>query len=284
MKPDIAEARISSTCLIVVDMGDDSSMLKLKDKVAVVTGAASGIGLAIADRLSGRGVRVLMTDVDGAALDQAASDLQRQNSTVATFELDVRDADATIRAAEVATDRFGALHIAVNNAGVVNRGLAWELSVDEWRRIMDVNLFGVINGIRAFVPRIIATGERGHVVNVASMAAVLPQERLAPYTVAKHGVLGLSDVLRADLAAVGADIGVSVVMPGKIRTGMNPIGTVEPSVVAANVVRAIETDQHYVFTDDHSTDAVKARLQAILAARDDVIGDDLAAPGRNDGS
>lgn len=255
-------------------MGEESTRLELRAKVAVVTGAASGIGLAIADCLSAAGAQVLMTDLDGAALEQAAEALRARGAAPATLVVDVRDADAVVRAADLAVEQFGALHIAVNNAGVVNRGLAWELGLEEWHRVLDVNLFGVINGIRAFVPRIIATGQRGHVVNVASMAAVHPQERLGPYTVAKHGVLGLSDVLRADLAAVGADVGVSVVMPGMIRTGMNPIGTVEPSVVAANVVRAMETDRHYVFTDNHSTGAVRARLEAILAARDEVIGHD----------
>jgi NAD(P)-dependent dehydrogenase (short-subunit alcohol dehydrogenase family) len=136
---------------------------------------------------------------------------------------------------------------------------------------MDVNLWGVIHGIRSFVPRIIGTGDEGHVVNVASMAAVHPQERLGPYTVAKHGVLGLSDVLRAELDALGTPIGVSVVFPGMIRTGMNTIGTVEPSTVATNVLDAIRKQRPYVFTDDHSTEPVEARLREILSARSDVI-------------
>jgi NAD(P)-dependent dehydrogenase (short-subunit alcohol dehydrogenase family) len=103
------------------------------------------------------------------------------------------------------------------------------------------------------------------------MAAVHPQERLGPYTVAKHGVLGLSDVLRAELSALGAPVGVSVVFPGRIRTGMNPIGSVEPSTVAANVLDAMRKRRPYVFTDDHSVEPVEARLQAILSARADVI-------------
>jgi NAD(P)-dependent dehydrogenase (short-subunit alcohol dehydrogenase family) len=135
---------------------------------------------------------------------------------------------------------------------------------------LDVNLWGVIHGVRAFVPRILTTSEEGHVVNVASMAAVLPLARLGPYTVAKHGVLGLSDVLRADLRAVGAPVGVSVVMPGMIKTGMNPIGTVEPPAVAANVVDAMRRGRDYVFTDDHATSEVETRLRAILSSRAEV--------------
>ena len=155
----------------------------------------------------------------------------------------------------------------MNNAGIVNGGISWELALDEWHRVLDTNLWGVIHGVRSFVPLILATREEGHVVNTASMAAVLPRDGLGPYTVAKHGVLGLTDVLRAELEALGAPVGVSVVMPGMIRTGMNPVGTVAASVVAANVVDAMRRRRPYVFTDDHHTQEVEDRLRAILAAR-----------------
>lgn len=246
-------------------------MRTLEGRVAVVTGAASGIGLAVAKSLSDAGVCLLMTDLDRTAVDDGAAAVRDRGGTAEAARLDVRDPDAVDKAADLAVTRFGALHIAVNNAGVVNRGLAWELSLDDWHRVLDVNLWGVIHGVRSFVPRILANADEGHVVNVASMAAVHPQQRLGPYTVAKHGVLGLSDVLRADLASVGAPVGVSVVFPGRIRTGMNPIGTVEPSTVAENVLDAIRRQRPYVFTDDHATDAVDARLHAIRSARADVL-------------
>ena len=139
---------------------------------------------------------------------------------------DVRDPDAVERVGAAPIERFGKLHVAVNNAGVVNGGYSWEIPLEDWHRVIDIDLWGVIHGIRSFVPRILASGEEGHVVNTASMAAVLALGRLGPYTVAKHGVLGLSDVLRAELASLDAPIGVSVVMPGMIKTGMNPVGTV----------------------------------------------------------
>ena len=121
--------------------------------------------------------------------------------------VDVRDPEAVEGVAAAAVDRFGALHVAVNNAGVVSTGYSWELPLEEWHRVIDIDLWGVIHGIRAFVPRILASGEEGHVVNVASMAAVKALGRLGPYTAAKHGVLGMTDVrfVYAEGLAMGSD-------------------------------------------------------------------------------
>ena len=246
-------------------------MQELAGRAAIVTGAASGIGFAIAERLAAARSQVLLTDIDDGAVAEAAATLRADGGAVDSFAVDVRDPDAVDAAGARAVERFGALHVAVNNAGIVNGGNSWELSLDDWRRVLDVNLWGVIHGVRSFVPRILESGAEGHVVNVASMAAVLPRERIGPYTVAKHGVLGLSDVLRAELAAIDAPVGVSVVFPGMIRTGMNPIGSVEAGTVAANVLDAIRTQRPYVFTDDHAADAVDARLRAILSARAEVL-------------
>lgn len=247
-------------------------MDRLEDRTAVVTGAASGIGLAVAEAFVAEGMNVVMTDIDDTALVTHAERLVDQGANVRWVAGDVREPETLERVGRTAVDQFGSLSVAVNNAGVVNRGYSWELTLDEWHRVIDVNLWGVVHGVRAFVPLILATGEEGHVVNVASMAAVNAVDRLGPYTVAKHGVLGLSDVLRLEMASIGAPVGISVVMPGMIRTGLNPIGTVEASTVAANIVHAIRTDRNYVFTDDHHAAAVEARLRAIIAARDDVIG------------
>jgi NAD(P)-dependent dehydrogenase (short-subunit alcohol dehydrogenase family) len=245
-------------------------MEQLEGRTAIITGAASGIGLAVTEALVAEGTRVVMADLDEARLESAAKRLGDEGAGVHAVVVDVRDPDSVERAGQEAVDRYGSLHIAMNNAGIVNGGNSWELTLEEWHRVIDVNLWGVIHGVRAFVPHILATGEEGHVVNTASMAAVLPLGRLGPYTVAKHGVLGLSDVLRAELEAIGAPVGVSVVMPGMIQTGMNPIGTIPASVVAANVLDAIRRRRAYVFTDDHHTAEVEARLDAIRAARADV--------------
>jgi NAD(P)-dependent dehydrogenase (short-subunit alcohol dehydrogenase family) len=247
-------------------------MEQLKGRTAVVTGAASGIGLAVVEAFTAAGMQVVMADIDEETLRSHARRLTDQGAEVLALGVDVRDPDAVERVGAAAVERFGKLHVAVNNAGVVNGGYSWELTIEEWHRVIDVNLWGVIHGIRAFVPRILASEEEGHVVNTGSMASVMALGRLGPYTVAKHGVLGLSDVLRAELVSLQAPVGVSVVMPGMIKTGMNPVGIVSSATVAANVIDAIRHGRSYVFTDDHSTEQVDERLRAILAARDDVIG------------
>lgn len=248
-------------------------MRDLHEKVAVVTGAASGIGLAIAEVGLAEGMRVVLADVDGDNLRAQASRLagREGRERVHAAVTDVRDPEAVEHLGHTVLERFGALHLAVNNAGVVGRGFSWELPLDEWHRVVDVDLWGVVHGVRTFVPLILATGEEGHVVNVASMAAVLALDRLGPYTVAKHGVLGLTDVLRAEFTALGAPVGASVVMPGMVRTAMNPIGTLDPAVVAANVFDAVRHDRAYVFTDHESVRQVEDRLQAIVAARGQVL-------------
>ncbi len=227
----------------------------------MVTGAASGIGLAVVEAFVARDMAVVMADVATDVLHAHASRLRDQGARVEPIVVDVSDPEAVERAAQTAIEQFGALHVAVNNAGIVNRGNSWELSLEDWHRVLDVNLWGVIHGVRAFVPRILATADEGHVVNTASMAAVMAIGRLGPYTVAKHGVLGLSDVLRAELEAIEAPVGVSVVMPGMIKTGLNPIGTVPATAVATNVVDAIFGGRAYVFTDDGGTAEVEARLR-----------------------
>jgi NAD(P)-dependent dehydrogenase (short-subunit alcohol dehydrogenase family) len=244
---------------------------ELQDRIGVVTGAASGIGLAVSAAFVGEGMRVVMVDIDKDRLRSHTERLAAAGADVHPVVADVRDPEAVDRVGRAVIDRFGVLHIAVNNAGVVGGGNSWEISLEEWRRVLDVDLWGVIHGVRTFVPLILASGAEGHVVNVASMAAVLALPRLAPYTVAKHGILGLTDVLRAELEALEAPVGASVVMPGMVKTAMNPIGIVEPATVASNVLDAIRRNRPYVFTDDHSTGEVEHRLLAVLTARADVI-------------
>jgi len=248
-----------------------TGLQELEGRAAVVTGAASGIGLATTEAFVGAGMRVLMTDVDESSLVGHAARLRDGGAEVHTLAVDVTDPDAMERAADAAVGHFGKLHVCHNNAGIVTMGNSWELPLSEWRRIVEVDLWGVVHGIHAFVPRILASGEPGWVVNTASMAAVTAIPGIGPYTASKHAVLGISDGLRAELAAAGAPVGVSAVMPGMIKTGLNPYGTIPAEQVAANVVDAIRNDRPYVFTDHHSVSDVETRLSAIMASRAQVV-------------
>ena len=247
-------------------------MEQLTGRVAVVTGAGSGIGLAVTEAFAAEGMQVLMLDVEAERLRAEAERLAAAGLAVDSLVVDVTDPEAVEAAGAAAVERFGALHVAVNNAGIVKFGLMWEQSLEDWRAVIDVNLWGVVHGIRSFVPRILATGEEGHVVNTASMAALMPFANLAPYTVSKHGVLGLSDTLRDELRQVGAPVGVSVVFPGLIHTRINPGPGHDPGEVAANVVDAIRRNRSYVYTDHDFADEVPQRLQALIDSRSEVVG------------
>jgi NAD(P)-dependent dehydrogenase (short-subunit alcohol dehydrogenase family) len=248
-----------------------TGMDELEGRAAVVTGAASGIGLATTEAFVAAGMRVLMTDRDEASLTEHAARLRDGGAEVHSLVVDVTDPDDMERAADTAVEHFGALNVCHNNAGIVAGGNSWELPLSEWHRVIDVDLWGVIHGIHAFVPRILAAGEPGWVVNTASMAAVTAIPGIGPYTASKHAVLGISDGLRGELAALDAPVGVSVVMPGMIKTGMNPFGSIAAEQVAANVVDAIRSGRPYVFTDDHSIPDVEGRLSEIMASRAQVV-------------
>ena len=249
-------------------------MRTLDGRVAVVTGAASGIGLAVAEAFVQHGVKVVMSDIDGDLLDTEVGRLRAGGGDVVALVADVRDPDAVERLATRTVEQFGSLNIAVNNAGVVNMKPSWELTLDEWNQVLDVNLYGVIHGIRSFVPRILAAGVEGHVINIGSRASVTAIPNLAPYTVAKHGVLAISDVLRAEMRQIGAPVGVSVVMPGRINTRLNPIGRIPASQVALNIIDAMLGDRPYVFTDHDGDGDVTTRLDEIRAALGQVVETD----------
>lgn len=189
-------------------------------KVAVVTGAASGIGLALADRFAREGMRVVLADIEREPLDRAAQALADEFGAddVLAVPTDVRDEQAIDALAAATFERFGTAHVVCNNAGVGVGGLAWTIPADRWRWIVDVNLLSVAHGIRAFVPRMIEQGE-GHVVNTASAAGILTGPAMAPYYATKHGVVAMSEALYFDLQLTGATgVGVSVLCPEWVRT------------------------------------------------------------------
>lgn len=191
-------------------------MKTLKGKTAVVTGGASGIGLSLARRALAEEMNVVIIDIEQAALDEALGVLDGGDSVLG-LRVDVRDASAMQALADQVAAHFGPAGLLFNNAGVGGGDLVWEASEEDWDWVLGVNLRGVINGLRAFVPQMIAAGE-GHIVNTASIAGLVSAPGTGTYTVSKHAVVALSEVLFGDLRNEGADVGVSVLCPSFVAT------------------------------------------------------------------
>ena len=195
-------------------------MEKLQGRVAVVTGAASGIGLSLAERFAAEGMKVVMADIEGAALDSAAAAVRAKAQAVLAVRIDVSRAEDVEQLARETYAAFGAAHVVCNNAGVAVIGAVHEHSLADWEWIIGVNLWGVIHGVRAFVPRMLAGGDEGHIVNTASMAGLSTAPFMSVYDVTKHGVVALSESMFKEFEATGAPISVSVVCPGLINTSI----------------------------------------------------------------
>jgi len=252
-------------------------MQRLEGKVAVVTGAASGIGRGIAGAFAAEGMRLVIADIDGARLQAEAERLRSAGGEVEAVVTDVSELADVRRLADVALGRFGNVNVVCNNAGTIRPGRTWELPLEDWERVLRVNLLGVLYGVHTFVPLILGSGEDGHVVNVGSMASVVPVPGIGPYNVAKHGVLALTEVLDAELRAAGAPVGVSLVMPGRVRArlGRPPeapdddtpaapdAGLMEPEEVGRQVVGAMRSETLFVFTHPERVPEVRARFARI---------------------
>src|ERR1700758_941343 len=190
----------------------------LESKVAVITGAASGIGLGMARAFGHEGMRAVLSDVSNERLNEAVTDLQSEGIECIGQIADVRSVEAVEALACAAVDTYGQVHVLCNNAGVGVFGRQWELSEHDWAWAIDICLWGVINGVRVFVPRMLASGAPCHVVNTASMGGLLSAPFVGPYAAAKHGVVGLSKSLRVELG--GTNVGVTLVCPGNVRTNV----------------------------------------------------------------
>lgn len=280
-------------------------MQDLAGKTAFVTGGASGIGFALGRAFAEAGMKVMLADIEKDALAAAVKSLRKVGPNVRGIDCDVTDPASVERAAKSTYDAFGNVHVVCNNAGVAGGGGIDNISLDSWRWVLDVNLMGVVHGIRTFVPHIRAHGEGGHIVNTASMAGMQGDLGFSPYTASKFAVVGMSEGLAPQLAPFG--IGVSVLCPGFVRTrigesGRNrpkhygqtetpdpasPMGIVvahiaqliqsglDPSDVAARVLAAIRANDLYVFTHPEMRTGVEERFAAIGTAMDKAT-----APGR----
>jgi NAD(P)-dependent dehydrogenase (short-subunit alcohol dehydrogenase family) len=277
-------------------------MRELKGRTAFVTGGASGIGLALAKTFAEAGMNVMLADIEAGALDRAVESLRNDAPHIRGVHCDVADADSVERAAKTTEQAFGRIHIVCNNAGVAAGGGIDVISLDNWRWVIDVNLMGVVHGIRSFLPRIRAHGEGGHIVNTASMAGLNSGIGFSPYVATKFAVVAMSEGLSQQLKPHG--IGVSVLCPEFVRTrigdsgrnrparyGKTPVldpgspaaqtvaeiarrleAGLDPFDVAKRVLSAIREDELYIFTHPNMREAVDGRFAAIRAAMDRVAG------------
>jgi NAD(P)-dependent dehydrogenase (short-subunit alcohol dehydrogenase family) len=275
-------------------------MRELAGKTAFVTGGAAGIGLALGRAFAQSGMKVMLADIEADALQAAVKSLQEISPDISGTICDVAEAASVERAAQAAFDAFGNVHVVCNNAGVAAGGGIDHISLDNWRWVIDVNLMGVLHGIKSFLPHIRAHGEGGHIVNTASMAGMQSDLGFSPYGASKFAVVSMSEGLSLRLKPHG--IGVSVLCPSYVRTrigesGRNrperygqshpldpaaPAGAMvaeiarqieaglDPATVATRVLTAIREDQLYVFTHPGMRAEVEARFAAILAAMDGV--------------
>jgi len=195
-------------------------MNNFRGRVAVVTGAASGIGLALTERFVTEGMNVVMADIEAGALATQSERLRRDGATVLPIRVDVSQPGDVERLADETYAAFGAAHVVCNNAGVAVIGAVHEHTLADWQWVINVNLWGVIHGVRVFLPRMLAGGDEGHFVNTASMAGLTTAPFMSVYDVTKHGVVALSESMYKELTLSGAPIGVSVVCPGLIETNI----------------------------------------------------------------
>jgi len=209
-------------------------MKNVEGKVAFITGGANGIGLGIARAFVNAGMDVVIADIRDDALEEAAAEFEAdgRGNHVETVHLDVTDRESMAAAADAAEQAFGKVHVLVNNAGIGIGGPLKDAKFDDWDWGMDVNLGGVINGIVEFLPRMLAHGEGGHIINTSSMAAVVPMRVASIYITAKSAVLGLSEQMRGELEE--ENIGVSAFCPGPVQTSISHSGELRPEKYSKN--------------------------------------------------
>jgi NAD(P)-dependent dehydrogenase (short-subunit alcohol dehydrogenase family) len=265
-------------------------------QVAVVTGGASGIGRAMVDAFAARGLTVVLADIEPDSLDAAVRELTGAGVTAVGVQVDVSDQASVDGLAERVLRELGRVDVVCNNAGIIApRRPLWEHTPDDWRWTLDVNLLGVANGIRAFVPAMIEAG-RGHVVNTASMAGLttIPGGGNGAYSAAKHAVVGLSETLRVELDEVAPEVGVTVFCPGPVpsrihdsarnrpaeladtgpvavpatTSSMTPLTPVDPAVVGEQVADAVEAGRMYVVTSADVATYARVRMAGVLADLD----------------
>jgi NAD(P)-dependent dehydrogenase (short-subunit alcohol dehydrogenase family) len=263
-------------------------------RVAVVTGAASGIGRGLARHAASEGMSVVLADVEAPALDDAVAEVRDLGADAVGIRTDVSHADEVQELADQTFERFGATHLLCNNAGVFQAGVVWQRTQADWDWVMGVNVWGILHGIRAFVPRMLEQGADAHIVNTASMAGLISVAYSAPYVVSKFAAAALTECLAHDLRAQGSTIGVSCLVPGLVDTRIadstrnrpdeppsevtapdhhfvaevlkeqTSTGGRHPGEVAAIVFDAVRARQFWIPTTDGFEPLVRHRYDALL--------------------
>jgi NAD(P)-dependent dehydrogenase (short-subunit alcohol dehydrogenase family) len=272
-------------------------MDEFEGRVAVVTGAASGIGLATATRFAQEGMRVVLADIERDPLEAAVSKLQGLGHEVLGVPTDVSQWDAIQHLADQALSAFGQVNVVHNNAGVVRAGRLAELSIADWEWVLGVDLWSVIYGLKTFLPLIREAGE-GHIVNTASSSGLQSAPEIGPYNVAKFGVVAISETLQLELIAEGSPIGASVLCPGAIATRITESERNRPDVaadtetnqrfrsfaskivgeglspesVAEQVVHAIRAQEFWILTHADWIDVLRKRVDGMEDGRKLVMG------------
>lgn len=270
-------------------------MKDFKGRTAVVTGAASGIGRGLAERFADEGMRVVLADIEEAPLREFEERLLERGVETIAVRTDVRSLESIEELRARAVEAFGKVHVLCNNAGVGGGGLTWETRNEDWEWVLGVNLWGVIHGVRTFLPGMIAHGEDGHVVNTASMAGMIAGPFMGPYNVSKFGVVALSETLFHDLRIAGSKVGVSVLCPGWVNTRIgessrnrpaelgpapamadpdSPMAArmremltsgMPPAELAGIVAEAIRERRFYILTHPEMKPGIERRFEAIMA-------------------
>lgn len=273
-------------------------MKDLQNKVAFITGGASGVGLGMAKVFAAAGMKIVIADIRQDHLDEAMAHFNQTNASVHPMQLDVTNRAAMERAADEAEAVFGKVHLVCNNAGVNLFAPMDECTYQDWDWVLGVNLGGVINGVKTFVPRIKRHGEGGHIVNTSSMSGIFPHANAGLYITSKFAITGMSEVLRTELAA--DNIGVSVFCPGPVQTNIANSGATRPAhlaetgyaefdkqrqarsvsptfmdplLVGEKVLAGIERNDLYIFTHPEFRDGMQARCNALMAAVPDETPD-----------
>jgi len=274
-------------------------MQELEGKVAVVTGAASGIGLAMATRFAAAGMKVVLADIEAGPVDLAAAALRSGGSEAVAVTTDVSKGEQVDALGAAALEAFGSVHLVCNNAGVGGGGQMERLTVADWEWVLGVNLWGVIHGMRVFLPLLLEQGE-GHIVNTASVAGLFAAPFMGPYNASKYAVVALSETAFGELSLAGSPVGISVLCPSWVRTRIDEshrnrpdelanepadddaevaavmaevlnnliAGGMAPEAVADEVLEAVIRRRFYVLTHDDSRAAVAARARAIVDGGD----------------